>query len=134
MRNKFLGTGEPGYHPLRKIRTVLSGLRYAVLHDFSVTYKLILSVLVLGAAFAFRQWLDALLVLVATALVLAAELLNSAVEAVCDFLETRENVRIRVIKDIAAAAAGLTILVWAVVLAVEFSRLWPRLTGWWDAV
>ncbi|MCK7471160.1 MAG: diacylglycerol kinase [Desulfomicrobium escambiense] len=97
MRNKFLGTGEPGYHPLRKIRTALSGLRYAVLHDFSVTYKLILSVLVLGAAFAFRQWLDALLVLVATALVLAAELLNSAVEAVCDFLETRENERIRVI-------------------------------------
>ena len=134
MRNKFLGTGEPGYHPLRKIRTVLSGLRYAVLHDFSVAYKLILSVLVLAAAFAFRQWLDALLVLVATALVLAAELLNSAVEAVCDFLETRENARIRVIKDIAAAAAGLTILVWAVVLAVEFGRLWPRLTGWWAAL
>lgn len=72
-------------------------LRYAVLHDFSVAYKLILSVLVLGAAFAFRQWLDALLVLVVTARVLAAELLNSAVDAVCDFLETRENERIRVI-------------------------------------
>jgi diacylglycerol kinase (ATP) len=134
MRNKFLGTGEPGYHPLRKIRTVLSGLRYAVLYDFSVAYKLLLSALVLGVAFAFRQWLDALLVLVATALVLAAELLNSAVEAVCDFLETRENERIKVIKDIAAAAAGLAILAWAVILAVEFSRLWPRLIGWWAGV
>lgn len=27
MRNRFLGTGEPGYHPLRKLRTVFSGLR-----------------------------------------------------------------------------------------------------------
>jgi diacylglycerol kinase (ATP) len=134
MRNKFLGTGEPGYHPLRKIRTVLSGLRYAVLYDFSVAYKLLLSALVLGAAFAFRQWLDALLVLVATALVLASELLNSAVEAVCDFLEPRENERIKVIKDIAAAAAGLAILAWALILAVEFSRLWPRLIGWWAGV
>lgn len=133
-RNKFLGTGEPGYHPLRKIRTVLSGLRYAVLYDFSVAYKLLLSALVLGAAFAFRQWLDALLVLVATALVLASELLNSAVEAVCDFLAPRENERIKVIKDIAAAAAGLAILAWALVLAVEFSRLWPRLIGWWAGV
>ena len=40
MRNKFLGTGESGYRPLRKIATVFSGLRYAVLYDFSVTYKL----------------------------------------------------------------------------------------------
>ena len=134
MRNEFLGTGEPGYHPLRKIRTVLSGLRYAVLYDFSVAYKLLLSALVLGAAFAFRQWLDALLVLVATALVLASELLNSAVEAVCDFLEPRENERIKVIKDIAAAAAGLAILAWALILVVEFSRLWPRLIGWWSGV
>jgi hypothetical protein len=27
MRNTFLGTGEPGYRPLRKLRTVFSGLR-----------------------------------------------------------------------------------------------------------
>ena len=31
MRHKFLGTGDAGYHPLRKIRTVFSGLRYACL-------------------------------------------------------------------------------------------------------
>jgi hypothetical protein len=41
MRHKFLGTGDAGYHPLRKILTVFSGLRYAVLYDWSVTYKLI---------------------------------------------------------------------------------------------
>ena len=41
MRNKFLGIGQPGYHPLRKLRTVVSGLRYAVLPDFSVGYKVI---------------------------------------------------------------------------------------------
>jgi len=28
MRNKFLGTGEPGYHPLRRVGTVFSGLRF----------------------------------------------------------------------------------------------------------
>ncbi len=31
MRNKFLGTGAQGYHPLRKLQTVYAGLRYAVL-------------------------------------------------------------------------------------------------------
>ena len=65
----------------------------------------------------------------ATALVLVAELFNSAIEAICDFLETAENEKIRVIKDIAAAAAGISILLWAVVMVVEFSRLWRAWIG-----
>jgi len=127
MRHKFLGTGDPGYHPLRKLRTVFSGLRYAVIYDFSVAYKLVLSALVLAAAFALRAWVDLLLILVATALVLVSEILNSAIEALCDFVETRHNERIKVIKDIAAAAVGISILVWLVVLTIETSRFWQAM-------
>jgi diacylglycerol kinase (ATP) len=126
VRHKFLGTGEPGYHPLRKLRTVFSGLRYAVVYDFSVAYKLVLSALVLAAAFALRAWVDLLLILVVTALVLVAEILNSAIEALCDFVETRHNEKIKVIKDIAAAAVGISILVWFLVLVVEASRFLQR--------
>ena len=129
MHNKFLGTGEKGYHPLRKIRVCLSGLRYAVRYDFSVTYKLVLSLLVLAASFWLRQWLDFLMITAATALVLVAELFNSAIEALCDFIETAENEKIKVIKDIAAAAAGISILLWAVVLVVELSRLYRAWLG-----
>jgi diacylglycerol kinase (ATP) len=123
MRHKFLGIGEPGYHPLRKLRTVFSGLRYAVVYDWSVTYKLVLSAVVLVAAFALRAWVDFLLILVVTAFVLVAEIFNSAIEALCDFVESRQNEKIKVIKDIAAAAAGIAIFAWIVVLGVEMSRL-----------
>jgi diacylglycerol kinase (ATP) len=123
MRHKFLGTGEAGYHPLRKIRTVVSGLRYAVLYDWSVTYKLILSVVVLAIAFGARAWVDFLLILVVTAFVLVAEIFNSAIEALCDFVETRHNEKIKVIKDIAAAGVGIAIFTWFIVLGVELSRL-----------
>jgi hypothetical protein len=34
MRNKFLGTGEPGYPPIRKVLVILNGLKFSVLHDF----------------------------------------------------------------------------------------------------
>jgi len=111
MRHKFLGTGEPGYHPLRKLRTVFSGLRYAVVYDFSVAYKLILSTFVLATAFFLRAWVDFLLILVVTAFVLAAEIFNSAIEALCDFVETQHNEKIKVIKDIASAAVGISIFV-----------------------
>ena len=123
MRHKFLGIGEAGYHPLRKLRTVFSGLRYAVLYDWSVTYKLVLSAAVLVAAFALRAWVDFLLILVVTAFVLVAEIFNSAIEALCDFVETRHNEKIKVIKDMAAAAVGIAIFVWMIVLAVELGRL-----------
>jgi diacylglycerol kinase len=124
MRNKFLGIGEPGYRPLRKIATVIAGLRYAVLHDFSVAYKLALSVVVLAFAFALSQWVDALLILLATGLVLTAEILNSAIEAMCDFVEARHNEKIKIIKDVAAAGVGIAILVWAIIMVWEMARLW----------
>ncbi len=125
MRNKFLGTGEPGFRPLRKIGIVLSGLRFAVLYDFSVAYKMVLSTLLLGTAFYFRLWTDFEVLLLVTALVLVAEMFNSAIEAICDFMETRQNEKIKIIKDIAAAATGVAIMTWSIVLFMEFMRLWP---------
>lgn len=126
MRHKFLGIGEPGYHPLRKLRTVLSGLRYAVLYDWSVTYKLVLSGVILVGAFSLRAWVDFLVILLATAFVVFAEIINSAIEALCDFVEDRHNEKIKVIKDIAAAAVGIAMFAWLVVIVVEVGQLLQR--------
>ena len=64
-----------------------------------------------------------------TALVLVAELFNSAIEALCDFVEWRESHKIRVIKDISAAAVGIAILLWTVIVVVEILRLWRAFTA-----
>lgn len=124
MRNKFLGTGERGYHPIRKVMVCISGLRYAIRYDFSVSSKVVLSIATLVVCFLLRQWIDFLLIMAATALMLIAEMFNSAIEALCDFIETKQNDKIKIIKDISAAAAGLSILLWAIILIVEMSRLW----------
>jgi diacylglycerol kinase (ATP) len=124
MRNKFLGTGQSGYRPLRKFRVCLSGLRYAVLYDFSVAYKVVISIVLLGISFYYRQWVDLVSVFAATGLMLIAEMFNTTIEALCDFVETRENEKIRVIKDIAAAATGISILIWLAVLVAELGHLW----------
>ncbi len=113
----------PGYHPLRKLKVIWSGLYIAVLTDFSVAYKVILSIPILGIAFFLRQWVDFSLILLAMALMLISELFNSAIEVLCDFVEQQQNDRIRIIKDIAAAGAGLSIFVWAIVLLIECTRL-----------
>jgi diacylglycerol kinase len=59
----------------------------------------------------------------ATALVLMAELFNSAIEALCDFIETRENPKIKVIKDISASAVGICILLWATIMIGRVSSV-----------
>jgi diacylglycerol kinase len=123
MRHKFLGTGEPGYHPLRKLRTIGSGLHYAVIYDFSVAWKLVFSLCVLIAALFARAWVDSLLIVVVTALVLVAEIMNSAIEALCDFVETRHNEKIGIIKDIAAAGVGIAIFAWLMVLGFEVEEM-----------
>ena len=129
MRNKFLGTGDAGYHPLRKIKVVLAGLRFAIRYDFSVAYKMVLSSVIIALALIFQQWVDFAMILLATGLVLTAELLNSAIEALCDFLEPRENEKIGAIKDIAAAAVGISIVVWLVVVVFDVVHLASVMLG-----
>jgi diacylglycerol kinase (ATP) len=126
MRNKFLGTGDPGYHPLRKIKVIMNGIRFGVLLEITVAYKLVLSAILLVLSFYFHDWIDVMVILVATAQVLAGELFNTAIEGVCDFIETAQNEKIRIIKDISAAAAGISIWAWAIVIIYEYYKLLIR--------
>lgn len=123
MKNKFLDTGEHGYHPFRKFKVILAGLRFAVIYDFSVMYKIVVSVLILIPVFIFNAWIDASLIILATGVMLAAEMFNTAIEAICDFMQTRYDEKIGIIKDIAAAATGITIFVWIVVLCLEVIKV-----------
>jgi diacylglycerol kinase (ATP) len=128
MRNKFLGTGHQGFAPARKIRVALRGAKYAIIFDFAVAYKIVISLLVLAGCFYYRQWIDFGVVLVATALMVVAEMFNTAIEALCDFVESNENEKIGIIKDISASAAGISILVWFIVVIIEAMRLFHILT------
>jgi diacylglycerol kinase (ATP) len=119
-KNKFAGMKSQGYHPLRKLSAVHRGIRFAVLQDFSVTYKLGLSLVIMVASIYLRHWIDLAIIAMATASVLAAELFNTAVEATCDYIQPRHDEQIGMIKDVAAAAAGVCILVWAFILIYEY--------------
>lgn len=119
MRNKFLGIGEPGWHPVHKFRIILRGLRYALVHDPSVLYKVLLSLPVLILSLYYHAWVDTALILIVSAVMVSAELFNTAVEAICDIVQPEQDPRIGMIKDIAAAAAGITIAMWLFIVVLE---------------
>ena len=120
---KFTAQLRKGFALRRKMRVFFVGLRTAVVGDFSVTIQTILSLLVLGVSIWLHEWVDVLLILIVTGYMLSAELFNTAIEAICDYLQPNHDPRIGAIKDIAAAATGLSILVWTITLLFEVGRL-----------
>ena len=116
--------GYKSFRPLQKLGVFASGLRLAVLGDRTVAFQVIVSLAVLAAAFALREWLDVLLILVVTGLVLTTEFMNTALEALSDYVQPEFDPKIGAIKDVAAAATGIAILVWLITLTVEVGRLW----------
>ncbi len=133
MKNKFLDTGEKGYHPLKKIKVVLSGLRFAVLTDFSVMYKIVLSMIILIPTIMFNGALDASIIVLSTGIMISAEIFNTAIEAICDFMKTDYDEKIGIIKDVSAAATGVTIIVWLFVLGIEIFEFWPFVKLFFDS-
>jgi diacylglycerol kinase (ATP) len=128
MRNKMLGTGEKGYHPMRKFRVIVAGLRYAFA-DFSVLYKTVLSAFMLIPVILYNGWIDASVVLLATGAMIAAEMFNTAIEAVCDYMQSEYDEKIGMIKDVAAAATAVIIGAWMLVMGIELYELWEKLSA-----
>lgn len=107
-----------GFRPVRKIRIAFAGIVVAVLQDFSVRYKVILSLIFIALAGLFETLFHFLFVLAVTGLMLVAEVFNTAIEPLCDYVQPDEDVRIKHIKDMAAAATFIAIAIWYVVLSV----------------
>lgn len=114
------------WNPFRvrdKARVFWAGLRFAVTGDRSVATQLILSLVVLIIAFWLRTWVDLLLILIVTGHMLALEIVNTVIEALCDYVQPEHNDRIGRIKDMSAAASGISIVVWVITMLYEVMRM-----------
>lgn len=126
MKDKFFGTPDFRFRPLKKLTIMANGIRYGIGHEISFVYEVVLSVIVLFFSFYFLRWVDVMILIICTGQVLAAELFNTAIEAMCDFQESRENQKIGIIKDLSATAVGISVAVWATAIIYECLRLAVR--------
>ena len=89
---------------IKKFKPALNGLALAA-HDRSVAIQLAFAGVLAGLAGAgvrfFWEWT---LVITLAALVITAEILNTAIERLCDFVQPKQDARIKTIKDLAAGA------------------------------
>jgi diacylglycerol kinase (ATP) len=113
----------------RKLRIFFTGLKFAIQHDRSVALQMIVSLIVLAISFGLREWFDFVFILVITGYMLITEIFNSAIEAICDYVQPEHDPRIGAIKDVAAAAVGLSVLIWVGALLFEVVRIVTLLQG-----
>ena len=88
-----------------------AGLKAALRTDHNTWIHLTLTIIAFGLAIALRidrgEWMALVIVI---AMVWTAELFNTVIEKIMDFLTTERHPQIKVIKDMAAAAVMVTAL------------------------
>lgn len=98
-----------------------NGLLYFYKYERSAILHLVAAILMLLGAWMLKmspmEWLVIILVLFTT---LSVELLNTAIEKVCDLITTDYNINIKVAKDAGSAATGVLTLVGIVVVLVIY--------------
>ena len=100
---------------IKSITYAFKGLIILITTEHSIMVQLILSAIMCVVGFYFKissvEWMFQIL---AIGLVLTAESLNTAIEAICDFIQPNFDKKIGFIKDIAAGAvtfAALTAII-----------------------
>lgn len=111
-------------------KNALRGIAYAIVNErnFRVHIVAMLSVVYFAAVFGIQKWQWAAIIFV-VALVMAAELINTAFEKIVDELSPQRSDFARIVKDCGAAAV-LVLAVGAVALAVVLfwdAQGWQRI-------
>ena len=110
---------------LHSFSFALHGLAYALKHEGNARVHLLATLLVLALGFGLGvSRLEWAALAAAIGMVWAAELLNTALEILCDYVEPEKAAPIKRAKDTAAAAVLIAALAAATIGALVF---WPYL-------
>lgn len=111
---------------MNKFKVAFRGLFLAVAHR-SVLIQIILAAIVIAGGFILNlNYYEWLIFLICIGMVILAEMINTAVEMICDYIKPEYDERIGRIKDI---SAGAVLLVCIVVFAVGSVVLVHKIGG-----
>lgn len=93
---------------LSSLKNASKGVRYFFLHERNGKIQLVAAILTIvtavGLGVNVTEWL---VILICISLVIGAEMMNSALERLCDVVQEDYHPQIKIIKDVAAAAVLL---------------------------
>ena len=114
---------------LKAFKHAFNGLTAAIQTESHLKIHFLILLVVLNLGFYFNlnayEWMA---VIFCSAMVIALELINSALEALCDLVMPNENNKIKYIKNVAAAS----VLVSAIAsIIIGYLVFWPHIVFKW---
>lgn len=104
------------------LTNTINGLRNFFRYERSALVYLIASAFTIGAGIILQmsmmEWIMIFFVLLT---MLASELLNTAIEAVCDLVSPEYNPFVKIAKDSGSAATGVLSLLWAIMILLIYA-------------
>lgn len=89
---------------MKKFSDAFNGLKLAFTHK-AVLIQIILGVLaIIGGIIIKLDYYEWLAFIICIVLVIGSEIINTAIENICNYLNTEKDERIRIIKDLSSAA------------------------------
>jgi diacylglycerol kinase (ATP) len=111
------------YNPFTSFGYASRGVVDAFKSEPNLRYQIVVGFTTAGIALFTGRWILAMANLVFMGIVMSLEAMNTAIEAICDFIEPELNPKIRFIKDVSAGAVLISSLTWATVLVFQFATL-----------
>ncbi|OAQ39619.1 diacylglycerol kinase [Pedobacter psychrophilus] len=105
----------------KSFKYAFDGYHYLFKEEHNSRIHLFFTVLVIILGFVFRiNYLEWIVVLFAIALVIITEILNTTIEKLADFVSPEKNIKIKIIKDLAAAAVFTSAIISVVIGLIIF--------------
>jgi diacylglycerol kinase len=106
---------------LKSFANAFAGMAYFFVNDRNGKIHLAISAMVIVASITLQvSAIEWMIVLLCIALVIGLEMLNSALEKLCDLLEPNYHPTIKVIKDVCAAAVVLAAIISVIIGIIIF--------------
>lgn len=106
---------------LKSFKVAFEGLKDALLYERNFRIQVVLFLFVIVAGFLFQiSRIEWLVILLCAAIVLSAEIFNSAIEKLCNHVTPEIHPLIKKIKDFSAAAVLLAAIISAIIGGIIF--------------
>ena len=90
---------------IHSFKYAINGIKLCINNEQNMFIHFTIATLVVASAFIFKiSKLEWILCILMISLVLASELINTSIEAVCDLITDKENKYVKIAKDTAAGA------------------------------
>ncbi len=107
------------YHPVTNHLYAIRGFYDALRLEHSLKIQFSLGLATIIISLLLQSYSLAIINFMMTILVMSGEMFNTAIERLCDLIQPERDERVRIIKDIAAAAVLTLAVGWGTLLIVE---------------